>query len=137
MADSLRGEVKHLGVDVGQAYFSWIGTEMVRGAEDTVVGRRMRQELRGPFAKRYPPSMAADAIIEGIERAQADRRDAGLGAADDRHEDRCSSVSARRASEDAMAEVDELTRQEQEQNAGIWEPSGAGGRAFLEANRNR
>src|SRR5688500_16510292 len=30
LADSLRGEVKHLGVDVGVAYYSFIDTEMVR-----------------------------------------------------------------------------------------------------------
>ena len=30
-ADSLRAEVKHLGVDVGVGYFSFIDTDMVRG----------------------------------------------------------------------------------------------------------
>src|SRR3954453_4162119 len=33
LLDVLRMEVRHLGVDVGVAYFSWIDTEMVRGAE--------------------------------------------------------------------------------------------------------
>ena len=32
-ADCLRTEVAHLGVDVGVAYFSWIDTDMVRGAD--------------------------------------------------------------------------------------------------------
>ena len=39
MADSLRSEVKHAGVDVGTAYFSWIGTEMVKGADDNPIGQ--------------------------------------------------------------------------------------------------
>ena len=136
MADSLRGEVKHLGVDVGQAYFSWIATEMVRGTEDTVVGRRMWQELRGPFARRYPTSMAADAIIEGIEQRKRIVVTPGWVRPMIALKTLLQRLSETRV-EDAMAEVDELTRQEQEQNAGIWEPSGAGGRAFLEADRNR
>ena len=33
-ANSLRLELKHHGVDVGVAYFSWIGTDMVSGADE-------------------------------------------------------------------------------------------------------
>src|SRR4051812_20127588 len=67
MANSLRTETKHLGVDVGCAYFSWIGTEMVNGADESPVTAKMRSMLKGPLATTYPVSMAADAIVEGIE----------------------------------------------------------------------
>ena len=39
------------GVDVGVAYFSWIDTEMVRGADRTELGARMRAMLTGPLAR--------------------------------------------------------------------------------------
>ncbi|HEY7618813.1 MAG TPA: SDR family NAD(P)-dependent oxidoreductase [Solirubrobacteraceae bacterium] len=65
----LRIEVRHLGVDVGVAYFSWIDTEMVRGGEARFPAfARMRAELRGPAGKTLPVSAAADAIVRGVER---------------------------------------------------------------------
>jgi NAD(P)-dependent dehydrogenase (short-subunit alcohol dehydrogenase family) len=67
-ADSLRLEVAHHGVDVGVAYFSWIATDMVAGADAHPVGGFMRGNLRGPFAKTYPVSAAADDVVRGIER---------------------------------------------------------------------
>jgi len=69
-ANSLRVEVRHRGVDVGVAYFSWIDTEMVRGAADPEHRdfAFMRGGLRGPFAKTYPVSKAAEAVVRGIER---------------------------------------------------------------------
>ena len=67
-ADSLRTEVAPLGVDVGVAYFSWIDTEMVRGADRTELGASMRAMLTGPLAKHYPVSAAAEAVVRGIER---------------------------------------------------------------------
>jgi NAD(P)-dependent dehydrogenase (short-subunit alcohol dehydrogenase family) len=67
-ANSLRIEVKHRGVDVGVAYYSWIDTEMVRGAETHRDFTFMRSGLRGPLAKTHPVSKAADATVRGIER---------------------------------------------------------------------
>jgi NAD(P)-dependent dehydrogenase (short-subunit alcohol dehydrogenase family) len=67
-ANSLRIEVKHRGVDVGVAYFSWIDTEMVRGIDGHRDFSFMRAGLRGPLAKTYPVSRAADAVVRGIER---------------------------------------------------------------------
>jgi NAD(P)-dependent dehydrogenase (short-subunit alcohol dehydrogenase family) len=66
-ADSLRGEVAHLGVDVGVAYFSWIATDMVAGADADPVGGYVRGLLKGPLAKTYPVSMAGDAVVRGVE----------------------------------------------------------------------
>jgi NAD(P)-dependent dehydrogenase (short-subunit alcohol dehydrogenase family) len=65
----LRIEVRHLGVDVGVAYFSWIDTDMVRGGEAQFPAfARMRAGLRGPAGKTLPVSAAADAIVRGVER---------------------------------------------------------------------
>ena len=67
-ADSLRLEVAHLGVAVGCAYFSWIDTEMVRGADARPLGSLLRSKLKGPFGRTYPVADAAEAIVQGIER---------------------------------------------------------------------
>jgi NAD(P)-dependent dehydrogenase (short-subunit alcohol dehydrogenase family) len=65
----LRIEVHHLGVDVGVAYFSWIDTDMVRGAETHHAGfAAMRKGLRGPAGKTLPVGDAADAIVRGVQR---------------------------------------------------------------------
>ena len=65
----LRIEVHHLGVDVGVAYFSWIDTDMVRGAETHHAGfAAMRRGLRGPAGKMLPVGDAADAIVRGVQR---------------------------------------------------------------------
>jgi NAD(P)-dependent dehydrogenase (short-subunit alcohol dehydrogenase family) len=69
LLDVLRLEVRHLGVDVGVAYFSWIDTEMVRGAEREHPGfAAIREGLRGPAGKTLPVARAADAIARGVER---------------------------------------------------------------------
>ncbi|HEX8103564.1 MAG TPA: short-chain dehydrogenase/reductase [Solirubrobacteraceae bacterium] len=67
-ADALRMEVAHLGVTVGCAYFSWIDTPMVRGADATRIGGTMRGKLRGPMAKTYPVAQAAEDVVQGMER---------------------------------------------------------------------
>jgi len=67
MALGLRAEVAYYGVGVGVAYFSWIDTEMVRGGDQTALGA-LRDEIRGPLAKTYPVSAAAEAVVRGIER---------------------------------------------------------------------
>jgi short-subunit dehydrogenase len=65
----LRLEVRHLGVDVGVAYFLWIDTDMVRGADRMHPGfRAMRESLRGPAGKTLPVAAAANAIVRGVER---------------------------------------------------------------------
>jgi NAD(P)-dependent dehydrogenase (short-subunit alcohol dehydrogenase family) len=65
----LRLEVRHLGVDVGVAYFLWIDTDMVRGTERQHPGfEAMRRTLRGPAGKTLPASAAAEAIVRGVER---------------------------------------------------------------------
>ena len=68
LGDALRVEVQGFGVKVGVAYFSWIDTEMVRGANRTELGASMRAMIKGPLAKTYPVSDAAEAVVRGIEQ---------------------------------------------------------------------
>ena len=65
--NTLRVEVQGFGVRVGVAYFSFIDTEMVRGADRTELGSGMRAMLKGPLARTYPVSAAAEAVVRGIE----------------------------------------------------------------------
>jgi NAD(P)-dependent dehydrogenase (short-subunit alcohol dehydrogenase family) len=66
-ADSLRVEVKRLGVDVGVAYFGFIDTDMVRGADAHPAIGHLRQD-RGPFGKTYPVSSVGKAVVEGMQK---------------------------------------------------------------------
>jgi NAD(P)-dependent dehydrogenase (short-subunit alcohol dehydrogenase family) len=67
MCDSLRGEIAHLGVDVGVAYYSWIDTEMVRGADEHPAAQFMRAKMRGPAGKTFTVEEAGEATAAGIE----------------------------------------------------------------------
>ena len=68
LGNALRVELQHFGVRVGVAYFSWIDTDMVRGADATDLGARMRGSLKGPLAKTYPVGEAAEAVVRGVEQ---------------------------------------------------------------------
>jgi NAD(P)-dependent dehydrogenase (short-subunit alcohol dehydrogenase family) len=67
-ADSLRSEVRHLGVDVGVAYFGFIDTDLVRGADAHPAIGSMRQQTPGPITKTYPVSAVGQAVADGIEK---------------------------------------------------------------------
>ena len=137
LTDSLRTEVKHAGVDVGTAYFSWIGTDMVKGADDNPVGQRMRQTLRGPFGKTYSPADAAKSVIEGIEQRKRIVVTPKWVRPMLASKTLLQRLAEKRALP-AMAEVDEITRQEVEAHGhASFEASGAGGRAFLAVDRER
>ncbi|MDX6722911.1 MAG: hypothetical protein QOD73_1315 [Solirubrobacteraceae bacterium] len=63
----LRTEVAHLGVDVGVAYFSFVDTDMVRGAgEHHRAFGELRAGLRAPLARTLPAGVAADAIVAAV-----------------------------------------------------------------------
>ncbi|HEX8645514.1 MAG TPA: SDR family oxidoreductase [Thermoleophilaceae bacterium] len=70
-ANCLRAELEHLDVGVGVGYFSWIDTDLVKGADSQKSYRLLRSKLRGPFARTYPVSAVGDAVIEGIETRAA------------------------------------------------------------------
>jgi NAD(P)-dependent dehydrogenase (short-subunit alcohol dehydrogenase family) len=65
-ANALRIEVRPLGVDVGVAYFSWIDTDMVRGADANPLGGRLRSRLKGPAARTSSLADAAGAMDAGV-----------------------------------------------------------------------
>ena len=65
--DSLRAELKPLGVDVGVGYFGFIDTDMVRGADAHPATASIREKMTGPLNKTYPLSKAGAAIADGIE----------------------------------------------------------------------
>ena len=67
-ANSLRTEVKHLGVDVGVGYFAFIDTDMVRGGDAHPALGGFREEAGWPVSKTYPLSQAGKAIADGIEK---------------------------------------------------------------------
>jgi NAD(P)-dependent dehydrogenase (short-subunit alcohol dehydrogenase family) len=67
-ADSLRQEVKRLGVDVGVAYFAFIDTDMVRGGDSHPAFAGLRQDAPGPISKTYPLSAVGRAVQRGMER---------------------------------------------------------------------
>jgi NAD(P)-dependent dehydrogenase (short-subunit alcohol dehydrogenase family) len=67
-ADSLRVEVKSLGVDVGVAYFAFIDTDMVRGADAHPGLGHLRADAPGPVSKTHPLSAVGKAVVEGMEK---------------------------------------------------------------------
>jgi NAD(P)-dependent dehydrogenase (short-subunit alcohol dehydrogenase family) len=63
----LRVEVAHLGVDVGVAYFSFIDTDMVRGADARHPAfAEARSRARGPAGRTLPVSVAGKAIADAV-----------------------------------------------------------------------
>src|SRR4051794_14743118 len=66
--DSLRAELKRLGVDVGVAYFGFIDTDMVRGADEHPVYSSLRRDSLGPFGKTHPVSAVGRAVVEGMQK---------------------------------------------------------------------
>jgi NAD(P)-dependent dehydrogenase (short-subunit alcohol dehydrogenase family) len=67
-ADSLRSEVKRLGVDVGVAYFGFIDTDMVRGADTHPALHALRNDSLGPLSRTHPVSTVGRAVVQGMER---------------------------------------------------------------------
>jgi NAD(P)-dependent dehydrogenase (short-subunit alcohol dehydrogenase family) len=65
-ANSLRAEVRHLGVGVGVAHPTWIATDMVNNADQHPVFGPLRRANKGFASKTYPLSVAVDLISAGI-----------------------------------------------------------------------
>lgn len=66
-ANTLRAEVRHLGVAVGVAHPTWISTDMVNSADEHPVFGPLRKHM-GPIGRTYPLSVAVDAFDVGIAR---------------------------------------------------------------------
>ncbi len=70
--NSLRAEVRHLGVDIGVAHPTWIATDMVGNADAHPVFGTLRRASKGLAGRTYPLSVAVDLISAGIaKRARA------------------------------------------------------------------
>jgi NAD(P)-dependent dehydrogenase (short-subunit alcohol dehydrogenase family) len=67
-ANSLRAEVRHLGVDVGVVHPTWIATDMVGNADAHPVFGKLRGSTGGLASKTYPLSVAVDLISAGIAK---------------------------------------------------------------------
>ncbi|HEX5114106.1 MAG TPA: short-chain dehydrogenase/reductase [Pseudonocardiaceae bacterium] len=67
-ANTLRAEVKHLGVDVGVAHPTWIATDMVNSADEHPVFGPLRSTMPNAVGRTYPLSVAVDAFDSGIGR---------------------------------------------------------------------
>ena len=69
LGDTLRRELRHLGVDVGVVYLLWVSTDLVEGAEaHGQIFRTVRSSFTGPLSKSMPVAKAADAIARGIRK---------------------------------------------------------------------
>jgi len=68
MANSLRIEVAHHGVDVATIHPTWIDTDMVREADDLPTFQLLRRALRPAFKKTYPVERAVTDIVAGFKQ---------------------------------------------------------------------
>jgi NAD(P)-dependent dehydrogenase (short-subunit alcohol dehydrogenase family) len=67
MGNSLRSELKHLGVDVGVAHLTFVDTDMVRGVDEHPVFGKARSRM--PLANRvYPLELAVQKFTQGIRK---------------------------------------------------------------------
>ncbi|PPK67916.1 short-chain dehydrogenase/reductase [Actinokineospora auranticolor] len=66
--NSLRAEVRHLGVGVGVAHPSWIATDLVNGADEHPVFGPLRAAMPGPLGRTHPVPLALDALEKGVLR---------------------------------------------------------------------
>jgi short-subunit dehydrogenase len=67
-ANTLRAEVRHLGVDVGVAHPTWIATDMVNSADEHPVFGPLRKSMPTALGRTYPLSVAVDGFEKGIVR---------------------------------------------------------------------
>jgi NAD(P)-dependent dehydrogenase (short-subunit alcohol dehydrogenase family) len=68
MANSLRIEVAHHGVDVATIHPTWIDTDLVREGDDSPTFGLLRAVIRPPFKKTYPVDRAVTDIVAGFEQ---------------------------------------------------------------------
>lgn len=68
LANSLRPEIAHLGVDVGSAHMSWIDTPLVQDAKkDLGAFGEMISKLPWPLSKTTSEEACVKAFVKGIE----------------------------------------------------------------------
>jgi NAD(P)-dependent dehydrogenase (short-subunit alcohol dehydrogenase family) len=64
--NSLRVELRHLGVQVGVAHPSWIKTDLVESADEHPVFGKLRKGMPGLAGKTYPLEFCLDRLEAGI-----------------------------------------------------------------------
>ncbi|MER7982857.1 SDR family oxidoreductase [Streptomyces sp. NPDC095817] len=67
-AHSLRSEVAHEGIAVGIAYLNWIGTDMIRDADEHAVLRELRAHMPAPARRVREADDVARRLARVIER---------------------------------------------------------------------
>jgi NAD(P)-dependent dehydrogenase (short-subunit alcohol dehydrogenase family) len=67
-ADALRVETKPKGVDVGVAYFSFLDTDLVRGALENPAVKLIRERTPWPLSQTSRVEPAVEAAVRGIEK---------------------------------------------------------------------
>src|SRR5215211_223105 len=129
-ADSLRTELKHLGVDVGVGYFSFIDTDIVRGGDAHPALGHFREQAGWPFSKTYPLSAAGRGIADGIEKRRRWVVVPSWGRALLVLRTAIAPLIDRKAA-DTAAEADELFMRDVEERGAeaAWAPVGPGGAA--------
>jgi len=134
LGDALRPEVKHKGVDVGVAYYSWIDTEMVRGADAREGMSTLRKRLRGPAAKTFTVEEAGEATAAGIaaraRRIVVPRNFRAVLVA----RMLMGRLSEREMRKDLPAMIELVEREAREKGAEAAAPVGAGGAADTKAH---
>lgn len=65
-SNSLRAELRHLGVKVGVAHPSWIRTDLVESADNHPVFGKLRAGMPGLFGKTYSLEFALDKLEQGV-----------------------------------------------------------------------
>ena len=135
LANTLRMETSHLGIDVGVAYFGWINTELVSGGDEHPAFALVRSTLRGPFRKTYPVSIVGDAVVRGIEQ-RARRVVAPRWIRPVMFMRGMIGKVAERDWPETMPEVDRLIEEESARvGSAASDPVGAGGAAVMSAER--
>jgi len=67
-AHALRAETAPQGIAVGIAYLNWIGTDMVRDADETAVLRELRAFMPAPARRVRTAESVAARLVDGLER---------------------------------------------------------------------
>ncbi len=69
LGDVLRIELTHLGIDVGVAYFAFIGTDMVTGGQrEQGAFKVMLDSMRWPIKRIVPVEEAVETLVRGIAK---------------------------------------------------------------------
>ena len=70
-AHSIRGEVRHLGVDVGVAYLIWTESDMTSGITNDPALRVAHEAVPWPLNRVYPAAAAIETLADGVARRRA------------------------------------------------------------------